>query len=165
MTGCYRHPDRETSVSCSDCDRPICTDCMVYGAVGIKCPECAKLPRTALVRLKPDKLARSIAAAVFGGLLVGVALAYLQGVGFFFALIFGYLVGLGMGELVLWASGRFRGSETARIALGGALWSYLSPYIFVAGLNLGAAAYSLARAPFAIIGAALAAYVAYKRVI
>jgi membrane associated rhomboid family serine protease len=38
---CYRHPGRETLVSCSNCDRPICTDCMVQTAVGIKCPECA----------------------------------------------------------------------------------------------------------------------------
>jgi membrane associated rhomboid family serine protease len=41
---CYRHPGRETAVSCSSCGRPICTDCMVYAAVGIKCPECAGRP-------------------------------------------------------------------------------------------------------------------------
>lgn len=38
---CYRHPRNETAVSCSDCERPICTDCMVFGPVGIRCPECA----------------------------------------------------------------------------------------------------------------------------
>jgi membrane associated rhomboid family serine protease len=36
---CYRHPDRETLVSCSECGRPICPDCMVYAPVGIRCPE------------------------------------------------------------------------------------------------------------------------------
>lgn len=36
---CYRHPGRETRVSCSDCGRPICTDCMVFAPVGIRCPE------------------------------------------------------------------------------------------------------------------------------
>ncbi len=41
---CYRHPGRETYVSCSNCLRPICTDCMVQTAVGIKCPECAGVP-------------------------------------------------------------------------------------------------------------------------
>jgi membrane associated rhomboid family serine protease len=41
---CYRHPGRETGVSCSSCGRPICPDCMVYAAVGIKCPECAGQP-------------------------------------------------------------------------------------------------------------------------
>jgi membrane associated rhomboid family serine protease len=38
---CYRHPDRETLVSCSSCDRPICTSCMTQAAVGVRCPECA----------------------------------------------------------------------------------------------------------------------------
>jgi len=42
---CYRHPRNETAVSCSNCGRPICTDCMVFSAVGIKCPECAGQPR------------------------------------------------------------------------------------------------------------------------
>jgi membrane associated rhomboid family serine protease len=38
---CYRHPDRETLVSCSNCERPICTSCMTQAAVGVRCPECA----------------------------------------------------------------------------------------------------------------------------
>ncbi|HEY7196629.1 MAG TPA: rhomboid family intramembrane serine protease [Gaiellaceae bacterium] len=38
---CYRHPNHETAVACSSCGRPICPDCMVFAAVGIKCPECA----------------------------------------------------------------------------------------------------------------------------
>ena len=38
---CYRHPSQETAVACSACGRPICPDCMVFTAVGIKCPECA----------------------------------------------------------------------------------------------------------------------------
>jgi membrane associated rhomboid family serine protease len=40
-TTCYRHPDRETSVSCSMCARPICPDCMTATPVGMRCPECA----------------------------------------------------------------------------------------------------------------------------
>jgi membrane associated rhomboid family serine protease len=38
---CYRHPDRETLLSCSNCERPICTSCMTQAAVGVRCPECA----------------------------------------------------------------------------------------------------------------------------
>src|SRR5262245_18379077 len=36
---CYRHPDRETYVSCSECGRPICEECMSYAPVGLRCPE------------------------------------------------------------------------------------------------------------------------------
>jgi membrane associated rhomboid family serine protease len=38
---CYRHPDRETRLACSRCERPICVECMHTGSVGQKCPECA----------------------------------------------------------------------------------------------------------------------------
>jgi membrane associated rhomboid family serine protease len=46
---CYRHPDRETCVSCSSCGRPICPDCMTPTPVGMRCPECAS-QRTRVVR-------------------------------------------------------------------------------------------------------------------
>jgi membrane associated rhomboid family serine protease len=36
---CYRHPDRETRVSCSECGRGVCPDCMVFAPVGIRCLE------------------------------------------------------------------------------------------------------------------------------
>jgi hypothetical protein len=162
-TACYRHPRRETSISCSDCGRPICTDCMVYGAVGIKCPECARLPRSAIVSLKPNRAARAVAAAVLGGAAMGFGILILQGVGLFFALILGYLIGIGMAELVLAASGRYRGPTTGWIAAGGAIWAYVFPYVVTLGSDLGAVADSLSRAPFVVLGAVIAAYIAYQR--
>jgi membrane associated rhomboid family serine protease len=36
---CYRHPDRPTGLSCSECGRPICTDCMTPAPVGLRCPD------------------------------------------------------------------------------------------------------------------------------
>jgi membrane associated rhomboid family serine protease len=39
MPTCYRHPNRETGLSCSECGRPICTECMTVAAVGIRCPD------------------------------------------------------------------------------------------------------------------------------
>jgi membrane associated rhomboid family serine protease len=42
---CYRHPDRETGLSCSECGRPICADCMTVAPVGLRCPEHSGRPQ------------------------------------------------------------------------------------------------------------------------
>ncbi len=42
MAVCYRHPGRETGVSCSNCGNPICPDCMTATPVGMRCPECSR---------------------------------------------------------------------------------------------------------------------------
>ncbi len=49
MDVCYRHPSRETGVSCSSCGRPICPDCMTPTPVGMRCPECSR-ERTRVTR-------------------------------------------------------------------------------------------------------------------
>ncbi|MGP0101778.1 MAG: rhomboid family intramembrane serine protease [Solirubrobacteraceae bacterium] len=51
MATCYRHPSRETGVSCANCGRPICPDCMTTTPVGMRCPECAS-QRTKVVRMR-----------------------------------------------------------------------------------------------------------------
>jgi membrane associated rhomboid family serine protease len=56
---CYRHPDRETGLSCSECGRPICVDCMSVAPVGIRCPEHAggARPRAVAAASKPAAVA------------------------------------------------------------------------------------------------------------
>jgi membrane associated rhomboid family serine protease len=39
MAYCYRHPNRETGLSCTECERPICTECMTMTPVGPRCPD------------------------------------------------------------------------------------------------------------------------------
>jgi membrane associated rhomboid family serine protease len=58
---CYRHPDRETRVSCSECGRGICTDCMVFAPVGIRCPDHAGQAQGAA------KMSRGVRRAAYEG--------------------------------------------------------------------------------------------------
>ena len=53
---CYRHPDRETWVSCQRCGRPICAQCQTQAAVGVHCPECVREARESLPQRTPGWL-------------------------------------------------------------------------------------------------------------
>jgi hypothetical protein len=102
---CYRHPKRETRVSCATCGRPICTECMVITDVGIKCPDDARLPRGAQAGvMKTDQVLRSILAGV-GVAVAGIPIAYVL-----FLLPFTWLIsaaaGYGAGVLINRAGGR-----------------------------------------------------------
>jgi membrane associated rhomboid family serine protease len=61
---CYRHPDRETGLSCSECGRPICADCANFGPVGIRCPDHASVRTSTSARLKPKPVRRAPGTAL-----------------------------------------------------------------------------------------------------
>ncbi len=66
---CYRHPDRETGLSCSDCDRPICADCATFAPVGIRCPDHAgtRKPVAAARAIRPRPVLRAPGVALATG--------------------------------------------------------------------------------------------------
>jgi hypothetical protein len=39
---CYVHPNRETSLRCNRCERPICTQCAIHTPTGYRCRECVR---------------------------------------------------------------------------------------------------------------------------
>jgi hypothetical protein len=113
---CYRHPKRETRVSCATCGRPICTECMVATDVGIKCPDDARLPRGARAGvMKRGQVLRSILAGV-GVALAGIPVAYVL-----FLLPFTWLIsaaaGYGAGVLINRAGGRNGGPLAIVVAV------------------------------------------------
>src|SRR5918997_996468 len=104
---CYRHPDRETRVSCATCGRPICTECMVQTEVGIKCPDDAQLPRGARAGvMKRDQIAKSFLAGVAVALLGALVVYYVLPPIGFGRLILSALAGWGGGVFVHRAGGR-----------------------------------------------------------
>src|SRR4051794_8271240 len=66
MATCYRHPSRETGVSCSNCGNPICPDCMTPTPVGMRCPDCArqKTPTRTLQSMHVDPTATYVLMAI-----------------------------------------------------------------------------------------------------
>ena len=41
-TTCYNHPNRETSLRCNRCERPICSECAILTPTGYRCKNCIK---------------------------------------------------------------------------------------------------------------------------
>src|SRR5262245_37251424 len=106
---CYRHPGRETLLSCSRCGRPICPDCMIPASVGHQCPECVReanrAQRTAVTAFGGDArigsqgyVTKALIAINVAMLLVSVAV---NGVGTLFGGGMGGLLG-GGSELNSW---------------------------------------------------------------
>jgi membrane associated rhomboid family serine protease len=73
---CYRHPDRETGLSCSECGRPICYECMTPAPVGLRCPEHSGKPQgirkvtAAVEQAATGSRARHVTAVTMG--LIGI---------------------------------------------------------------------------------------------
>lgn len=74
MLRCYRHPDRETGVSCSECGRGICPDCMTFSPVGIRCPDHAGRQKVVrgIPRKTPAQMLRAGGSDVVTRALIGI---------------------------------------------------------------------------------------------
>lgn len=149
---CYRHPNRDTRISCATCGRPICTECMVQTDVGIKCPDDARLPRGARAgTMKTNQIAKTIltgAGVAAAGLLVVFAIFQIG----FLTFILSAVAGYGAGTLIHRAGGRNGGPiamTTAGIATLLPFLYFLAPPI----LNGAFPIYILLSAVIAVVAA------------
>ena len=148
---CYRHPKRETRVSCAACGRPICTDCMRQTDVGIKCPDDARLPRAARAGvMKSGQVLRSVLAGV-GVAVAGVFVAYVLFL-LPFTLLLSAAAGYGAGTLINRAGGRNGGP----IAILISVVAVAIPFLVLLGPDLLAGEPSVRRL-IAMVAAAIAA--------
>jgi hypothetical protein len=114
---CANHPNRETTLRCNRCEKPICAQCAVLTPVGYRCQEC--------VRGQQKVFDNSISidypvAAIVSLIGVGIATAVLSYLGFW-GLFVAPVVGGGLAEVVRWAVRRRRSRRLPLIAiLGGA---------------------------------------------
>jgi membrane associated rhomboid family serine protease len=103
---CYRHPMRETGVSCSNCGRPICHECMIPAPVGFRCPECVREqraadPRARVVTRGQIRSRWGAGGIAAGGLSVTKVLVALNVIVFLVEILTGYssLLGGGTGHI------------------------------------------------------------------
>ena len=153
---CYRHPKRATALACLECGRPICVDCAQHGAVGLRCPECAHMPRAARGVIPRTALARGTGAALIVAIVLGVVLwaANIP----FLMLIAAYVGGALTGAAARRASGGFRDAALARSAAICAAIGFgaLPGLALLQGAPLGALL-------FDVLGVAIAAWAAWDR--
>lgn len=152
---CYRHPDRETRITCATCGRPICTECMQQTDVGIKCPEDARMPKGAQVGvMRPHQILRA-AGVGMGVALAGVLVFFIIfQIGFGSILLSG-IAGYGAGTLIYRAGGYNGGSVVMAISAAAVLLAF-APWILQPLLE-GAIGFRTLIAPIAALVLALVA--------
>ncbi len=124
---CYRHPGRETYVSCVRCGRHACPDCLRSAAVGQQCVECVREGNRGTRRAATVFGGRPAASAVVTWVLVAVNVL------FYLVVLFDANVGNDLGMLGI---GRFTiNGPLAGVAEG--QWYRLITGAFVAPSGLG----------------------------
>lgn len=138
---CTVHPDRETSLRCNKCGRPMCAQCAVQTPVGYRCRECVRGIQSGYYKATTNDYA--LIFAVCGGLsLIAGAIMSAVSFGLLFTLILGLPIGGGIAEAALRFTSRRRGRQSANIAaasavIGGLLGGVIQFMLLYAQLTAG----------------------------
>ncbi len=157
IVACARHPETETALRCSSCETPICPRCLIQSPVGARCPDCARVVRSPIYTLSASGYARAAAAAVIGGLVIGVIwtsvlLPFQFG---FFSIFLGAGLSFVFTAAIDFATGKKRGPAVVAFAILGMViaWSMQLPFVPVR------------LAAFGLVAVGFGAYLAYQRLI
>lgn len=129
---CHWHPEVETRLSCSRCQKHICTQCVIQAPVGIRCRDCGRAAPMPTYDVRPTYYARAIAAAaaaaVGGGLLwwlLNLTLNSLFGRVPLLHFVGALAVGYAAGNLISLSVNGKRGAGLALIAGGSVAIAFL----------------------------------------
>ena len=174
---CAADPGVETYLRCGRCEKPICPTCMIQTPVGSRCRDCAQLRRLPMFVIRPQDFLKAVGTSLGAGIGAAIVLILIQamvpGAGFvrlFLMAGFGYVVG----EAVNRATGNKTGNVLGVIAALGipiGLIGAQAAFFMVSGapplLALEAATAVFLRENlrnlFAILGVAVAAFIAFSR--
>lgn len=117
---CTVHPDRETTLRCNKCGRPMCVQCAVQTSVGYRCRECVRgIQDNYYTATQNDYIIIFAATAALTA--VAAAIIAALNLGLLFAILLGLPAGGGIAELALRVTSRRRGRQSANIAVAGTL--------------------------------------------
>ena len=136
---CHWHPAVPTGLSCSQCRRPICTQCLVQAPVGIRCRECGKATPLPTFDVRPSNYAKaSVVAAIIGvlGVVLWLTLTFFTGTRLIASLVTPVAVGYAAAELISRVVNLKRSKGLMYIAGGTVVLSSLVPMILTGGLVL-----------------------------
>ncbi len=108
---CYRHPDRNTSLRCYKCNKPICSECTVKTPVGYLCPDCYREAEDAFFNARPvDYLVATLVALPISLLAGFLVMRFSSGLLFIIIMFFiGGAVGGVIGRITKRMIGQRRG--------------------------------------------------------
>ena len=129
---CTVHPDRETTLRCNKCGRPMCAKCAVQTPVGYRCRECVKGIQDGYYKATQNDYLVIFAVCGVLGLITGAIISAIP-LGLLFTFIIALPVGGGIGEIALRLTSRRRGRQSANIAvaatvIGGLLGAVILAY-------------------------------------
>ena len=114
---CYFHPERETTLRCNKCGKPICTQCAIRTPVGYRCPECIREQQDKFYTATTSDVIKGAFIAFVGGLFAGlVALLTIFFLGrfLFFGFLAAFFIGPTLGGAVAELVFRMMGKRRAR---------------------------------------------------
>ena len=136
---CHWHPAVPTGLSCSQCQRPICTACLVQAPVGIRCRECGTPVPLPTFDVRPANYAKAaVAAAAIGilGVILWLTLLFFTGTRLIALVATPVVVGYAAGEIISRVVNLKRSKGLMYIAGGTVVLSSLVAMILTGGLVL-----------------------------
>ena len=110
---CANHPETETNLRCSRCEKPICTKCAVLTPTGYKCKECVREQQKVFDTSEWYDLPIAFVIA-FG---ISFAGSFLTGILSFFMIFIAPVIGAGIAEVVRIAVRKRRSRRLTQITV------------------------------------------------
>ncbi|HNP71594.1 MAG TPA: hypothetical protein PLO33_14805 [Kouleothrix sp.] len=136
---CYRHPDRETGLHCTQCGRPICAECATMTSVGQLCPDDRRARRPSNYKVSAGDVIVGGLVALLASAAVALLLSLFVGRLGFFGIFIIVMVGPAIAEFIVRVVDRVTKLKRGRpmqITIGVAIALGTLPFALFGGLLL-----------------------------